>query len=136
MCVVIANRKNPEKQLNYKINVYSSVKVVRTQQKDFHSQGEFGNLSRYVDSSCTGFCLKVIGPRQVLCDSLVFSTQIPIYRILVGQVKTSVLEILGPRKFIATEIEEQDSVPISELYCEAGIGLWVHYRRQNIKNGT
>lgn len=65
-----------------------------------------------------------------------FYTQIAIDRILVEQVKTSVLERLGPRKLIATEIEEQDSVPISELYCEVGIGLWVHYRCQNIKNGT
>lgn len=83
-----------------------------------------------------GLGLKVIGPRQVSWDVLVFYTQIPIYRILVGQDKTSVLERLGPRNFIAIGIEEQDSVPISKLYCEIGIGLSVHYRCQNIQNRT
>lgn len=76
------------------------MKVGRTQQKDFPNLMQLGNLSRCVDSSCTRFCLEVMGSWQDMWDFLFFITKIPIYRILARQDKISVLERMGLRQVL------------------------------------
>lgn len=97
------------------------MKVGRTQRKDFHSVMQLGKLSRVLDSSRTGFCLKVMGSRQGMWDSLLFSTQILIYRILARQDKISALERIGPRQVL--EQEQNSKIMFSFLNCTVKEGL-------------